>query len=379
MTNEHTMRGAILLGLLGAALAGCASAPTPAEVRGYGQRGQTEQLFEAWSRAKTDAVRVAVLEAFADNPGDRAGQRLVVRQARSARARPVQLAALRALFAYEGDDVIEALVPALGHAWPEAREVSRSVLAGKGAAAHAALLEAARASPKPLVRAGATALMVRAATVQAPVRPAVQDLLLESGVRDRDARVREQAALGLGALRIEAARAPLAELAQTDPDTQVRLRAGEALARLGARVEEAQVVVAVLPLKDDTGGRDPEVERLGRQVAEYLQARLSAAKVCQVVDRAKVEAAIAEMRKVGKLVYDGDAPNAPEIGGFKLANQLVYGSVQRQGPTYTVVLNRMDVSTLELVPGAAVTVSGRRADLEQLKQEAAERFIRRFR
>lgn len=358
---------------------GCATGPTPAQVRQFGQRGQTEALFDAWEKAKTDAVRVAVIEAFADNPSDRAGQRLVVKQAKQARSKSVQLSALRALSAYEGDAVIETLVPNLGHAWPEAREIARSGLAKQGPAAHPALLDAVGADTNPWVRRGAATLLVRGAQAHAPVRPAVQDALLRRLQSDTDARVRETAAVGLGTLQVGAARTLLSEAARTDADAQVRLKAAEALRRIGAQTDETRVVVAVLPLKDDTGGRDPEVARLGRQVAEYVAAKLSASKVCDVVDRAKLEAALEEMRKVGKLVYDGDAPNAPEIGYFKLANQLVYGAVQKQGDTFTLVLNRMEVSTLRMVPGAAVTVSGRRADLEQLKKEAADRFVRRFR
>ena len=137
--------------------------------------------------------------------------------------------------------------------------------------------------------------------------------------------------------------------------------------------------MAVLLLKDDTGTKDPELARVGEQVADYVAARLSAAKVCQVVDRAKLDEAIYEMRKIGKHVYDGDSPNVPEIGRFKLSNQLVYGSVQRQGLVYTIVLNRMDVSTLELVPGAAATVTGYRADLDQLKVKVTDRFVANFR
>lgn len=364
----------MVAGLIG----GCASAPTRADVRRMGQRGETEQLFDAWQGARTDAVRVAVIEAFADNSSDHAGQRLIVEQAQRAGSKPVQLAALRALAAYSGDEVIGALVPALGHAWPEAREVAQSVLAQQGAATHGPLLAAAVSDSNPWVRAGALRLLTRGAQVSAPARASVQEALLDRAQKDSVAQVRQAAVDGLGALGVPSARAVLGELVRTDPDSQVRLRSGEALRKLGQPAGREEIVVAVLPLKDDTGGRDPEVLRLGQQVAEYVAARLSASKVCTVIEPSKIEAALAEMRKVGKLLYDGDSPNAPEIGAFKLANQLVFGSVQRQGATYTVVLKRMDVSTLQLVPGAAVTVSGHRADLEQLKKEAADRLVRRF-
>lgn len=361
-------------------LGGCASTTTTSsEVRRMGQRGETQGLFDAWQDASTDAIRVAVIESFADNASNRAGQRLVVEQAKRARARPVQIAALRALSAYSGEVVIGALVVGLGHSWPEAREVARAGLSVQGPAAHGPLLVAAAGDANPWVRAGASKLLIRAALVHAPLRSAVQDSLL-SLLSDKVARVRETAAEGLGRLKVASAREQLGDLARTDPDSQVRLRCAEAIRALGLGSAGAskRAIVAVLPLKDDTGGGDPAVARLTQQIADYIAARLSASKVCTVVDQSKLNAALAEMRKVGKAIYDGDSPNAPEIGEFKLANQLVYGSIQLQGGVYTIVLKRMDVSTLALVPGAAVTVSGRRADLEQLKKEAADRLVRRF-
>ncbi len=358
--------------------AGCVSTPTTSEVRRMGQRGETQRLFDAWQSANNDAVRVAVIESFADNASNRAGQRLVVEQAQRAHARPVQIAALRALSAYSGEPVIGALVLGLGHSWPEARAVARAGLNAQGQAAHGALLGAAGGDSNPWVRTGACKLLIRGALVHAPLRPAVQDVLL-SRLSDKVAQVREVAADGLGTLKVSSAREQLGELARTDPDSQVRLRCSEAIRALGASGGQSQqVVVAVLPLKDDTGGTDPEIQRLTKQVADYVAARLSSAKACTVVEQSKLDAALAEMRKVGKSIYDGDSPNAPEIGAFKLANQLVFGSIQLQGGVYTIVLKRMDISTLALVPGAAVTVSGRRADLEQLKKEAADRLVRRF-
>ena len=90
-------------------------------------------------------------------------------------------------------------------------------------------------------------------------------------------------------------------------------------------------------------------------------------------------AALDEMRKLGVALYDGDAPNAPELGKFKLANQFLYGSVAREGARYTVVLARMEVSTLTLVPGASLVLSGARGELDRLAIEAAERVVEIFR
>jgi hypothetical protein len=159
----------------------------------------------------------------------------------------------------------------------------------------------------------------------------------------------------------------------------VRLAAQRAVSGLGDRGDAERVVIAVLPLRDATGQGDPEIARLAAEIAGYLSARLSAARVCQVVDPAQTERAVAELAKHGAPLYDGDAPSAPQIGRFKLANQLAYGAIQREGLVYTIVLNRMDVATLELVPGASATASGYRADLDRIKVEAVDRFVAQFR
>ncbi|MCK6552873.1 hypothetical protein L6R52_44020, partial [Myxococcota bacterium] len=176
---------------------------------------------------------------------------------------------------------------------------------------------------------------------------------------------------------VERARSSLVAVMRTDPDAGVRMSAERAVAKLGDRRDAA--VVAVLPLANRTGLGDADVARLGVEVAEYVAARLSSSKVCQVIEPEKLEVAIRELKKVGAPMYDGDAPSAPAIGRFKIASELVFGSVQRQGSTFTIVLDRMELSTLTRVPGAAVTVSGYRPDLEQLKQRAAEQLVATFR
>lgn len=364
---------------LGLGLTACATAPTAADVRRAGQRGDTDAVFDAWSKARTDAVRVAVLETLSDDPKNQAGARLVRKQATTATARPVRLAALRALSVYDGPETVRALLVNLGHPWPEARGLARAGLESQGDRAQDDLLGAVRTSDSPWVRSGAVRLLVRNARLKPGLRREVAPVLEQVAQNDGTAEVREAAVKGLGGLRVASARALLGELAKTDADGGVRMAASKALTALGPAAPETEAIVAVLPLRDDTDGRDLEVSRLARQLEELLRARLSASKVCKVVDRSKIEAAVAELRKVGKLLYDGDAPNAPDIGAFKIANQLVYGSVQRQSGVFTVVLNRMRVDTSELVPGAAVTVRGYRADLDQLKTEAAEQFVRKFR
>jgi hypothetical protein len=271
------------------------------------------------------------------------------------------------------------LIGALGDPWPAVRSTARAGLESKSQAAHAALLEAATQSSHHIVRATALQILSGAARGIAEIRPWVGRALAEQAKKDDAPNVRLAAVEGLGLLEVQSARGILLELSKTDADSGVRIAAERSLQKLGDRPADDTAVVAVLPLRDGSDGRDPELLRLGRELSEYLAARLAGAKVCQVVDREKLETALAELKKVGRSVYDGDAPNAPELGRFKIANQLVYGSVSRQGPVYTLIVNRMEVATLQLVPGASATVTGYRADLDQLKVELAERLLAGFR
>jgi hypothetical protein len=109
----------------------------------------------------------------------------------------------------------------------------------------------------------------------------------------------------------------LLELSKTDADSGVRIAAERSLQKLGDRPADDTAVVAVLPLRDGSDGRDPELLRLGRELSEYLAARLAGAKVCQVVDREKLETALAELKKVGRSVYDGDAPQRSGARAFQ--------------------------------------------------------------
>ena len=348
-----------------------------ADVRRLGQRADVDGLLTAWQAADRDAVRIAVLNGLAQNPEDAAGRALVLEQATRATSGPVRRAALRALDVHSGPDVVRALAGGLAHPWPDVRDLSASLLLRRGSAADEDLVSVAVGHRLPVARAGAVRLLRQGAQARPELRPRVAEVLMNRALRDADASVRTLAAEALGALQVERARPALSEVARTDPDARVRLSAGLAVKQLAAQSEDPPAVVMVLPLKNHVTG-DASLADFGNQVAEYLQARLATARVCEVVDRSKVELALTELRKMGRALYDGDAPNAPELGAFKLANQMVFGSIQRQGAKYTLVVNRMDVSTLQLVPGASATVTGYRADLDRMMAELAERLISRF-
>lgn len=359
-------------------LGACASTTT-ADVRRMSRDGDVDALLATWDKSTRDTMRVTIVEELAVHGDDRRARDIVVRNAASASSEPVRLAAIRGLTKLEGDDVNGTLIRGLGDPSPSVRDLSRATLEGKGQDVIAPLEVAAASEPNHLVRASALRLLTRGVDRKLVARPAIEKILVDRAQRDDAPKVREAAAKGLGSLRCVAARPVLSELEKTDENPSVRMAAGKALGMLGQTEEKKEVVVAVLPLKNDTGANDPELARFGAQIRDYVQARLGAAKVCSVIDRDKIDQAVAEMRKIGKQLYDGDSPNAPDIGYFKLANQLVYGTVQKQGSQFTIVLQRMDVSTLALVPGSSATVTGYRADLEQLKVEVTERFLARFR
>jgi HEAT repeat protein len=342
-----------------------------------GREHDTQSLVEAYGQTDSDAVRIAVLEQLAEHPDDQPGRALVLRQARSATTEAVKLSALRAASRYQGEESIEVLIDQLDDPWPAVRELSLASLSSRSAAALAKLREQVSTSQSPLMRAACVRLLESAARIDPGAHDDVVKLMFQAA-NDDAPKVREAAVNAFGTLGVVNARPKLMELLRTDPDASVRMSAERAIQKLGDAAKPS-AIVAVLPLKNDTGLADPELDRFGAQLAEYLSARLSSGKVCEVIDPAKVEAAIAEMKKVGAAMYDGEAPNAPMIGRFKIANQMVYGSLQKQGAIYTIVLQRMELSTLAQVPGAAVTVQGYRADLEQLKVRAADQLLASFR
>lgn len=372
---EAQMKRLLILGLV---LVACRSGGTSA-IQKMGREHDVDGLLAAWDEAESPAERIAVIDGLTQSPDDDRGRALIEGALVDQPAPEVRVAAARALPRYEGEKVITGLIGALGDPWPAVRATARAGLESKSQAAHAALLEAATQSNHHIVRATALQILSSAARGVAEIRPWVGRVLAEQATKDDAPNVRLAAVEGLGLLEVQSARGILLELSKTDADSGVRLGAERALSKLGERPAAEIAVVAVLPLRDASDGRDPELLRLGRELSEYIAARLSGAKVCQVVDREKLETALAELKKIGRAVYDGDAPNAPELGRFKIANQLVYGSVSRQGPVYTLIVNRMDVATLQLVPGASATVTGYRADLDQLKVELAERLLAGFR
>ena len=359
------------------AAAGCATALSSADVRRLDRRGDIDGLLKAWRSGPPASVQPALVDAIARRPEDPRGQRVLIKAATQHANETVRGRAVAGLASYKGEDPERVLVLALGDRFPAVRAQARASLARRGAEVFDRLMVASRSDPSPLVRTAAIELVTQNALRAPDLRTSALTVLAERARRDDQPSVRAQAANGLGSLNAVSARRLLTELMRTDDDPAVRMQAGRALDKLDAPAEGEKVIVAVMPLRNETG--EPQMERLGVQIADYLGAELATAGVCEVVDTAQRDAAIAELRRVGSLLYDGDRLNAPQLGRFALADQFAFGVVQRTGLIYTIVLNRMDVSSLKLIPGASVSVRGYRADLDRLKVEATQRFVARFR
>ena len=356
---------------------GCGGPLTVGQVRRMDQRGDVEGLLAAWRTQPPTSVLPAVLDGLARHPKDGQAEGIMIEAARGHPNEQVRRTAVQRLAAFDSPGATEALVNALADPFPSVRAQAKASLAARGAAVVNALQVAIRAHGSPLVRASAVELVTRAALRDPALRSAATETLSDRARRDDGPRVRAAAVAGLGELNAGPARSLLIELMRTDDDATVRMVAGRALKKLDVPAPAARTVVAVLPLRNETG--EPALDAFANQVADYLMAKLVQADVCTVVNPSKRDAALEELKKVGVQLYDGDRPNAPELGRFALADQFAFGVVQKTDLVYTVVINRMDVSTLELVRGASVSVRGYRPDLDRLKVEAARKFVARFR
>lgn len=357
------------------ALGGCRTTPTASDIRKMQAAKDVPALVESYDRVEGEAERAQILEALAEHiPTDERARRFLVDRGLRAEAAGLRILSLRVL-ALEAPEIgAQERIELLGDANRAVRQAAEESLRA-GVAQDAVLdrmVSAARAHRSQFVRAH-LARLVGGVSSEAPLVSAVRALLVHMTEHDLSPTVREAAVVSLGRVGTPSERERLLQLALRDPDAQVRM-AAERAARQIHRPDETRPVVAVLPLR-----HGPRTKATAEQVAELLRARLARAQVCEVVEPDKLEAALAEMSKIGRLVYDGESPNAPELGKLKIANQFVYGSVQEEGNVYTIVLQRMDVATLALVPGSAVTVSGYRGDLPRLKAQAADLFVERFR
>ena len=357
--------------------AGCAGPITAQDVRRMDRAKDVDGLLDAWHRGPPTSVAPKIVDALARYADDDRAADVVLEAARRHPNEPTRRQAVERLTILSRPAADAVAIDALGDPFPSVRAQAKATLTSRGDRVFEALRVAGRSHRSPLVRSAAIELITRVGLNSGELRAAAKSTLLDRARRDDGPVVRAAAADGLGALNVIEARPTLTAMMRTDDDPKVRLQAGRALSKLDAPTEAERTVIAVLPLKNETGEKG--LGRFGDQVADLLAAELATSGVCEVVDSAKRDEAIRELTKSGSMLYDGDRPNGPEIGYFALADQLAFGVIQKTGLIYTLVLNRMDVSTLKLIGGASVTVRGYRADLDRMKVEAARKFVARFR
>jgi HEAT repeat protein len=368
----------IALAVASALLAGCATPSGRDAIRARAARGDVASLAALWPKLERETERRDLIRALAPHAAEAKATRVLLEAARPGYTPSLRTEALSALAQADAPEVEPLLVDALGDPLPPVRAAAKAAILARGPTMSPVLERATAVSPNPLVRAASLELLVTEARTEPELRATSRALALQAA-EDPAPVVRRAALEGLGRLKVAEARPLIVERLRVDTSRDVRLAAERALEQVGDAEEAPMATVAVLPLR--VGGPDPDgrLGRLAARLAEVTRARLSAAEVCEVVDQDRMQAILRELKKRGQLVYDDDALNAPAIGEFKVANQLVYGSVHAEGSLFTVVLKRVDVSTMELVPGAAVTASGYRSELDRLIDETVDRFARGFR
>ncbi len=354
-------------------LLAAACATTGADIRQLGRIGDVPALVTEWDRADSDAMRLTILQALEANAAVPAARRVVLAEASRSRSESVRVAAVRAAGKLDGDDALEVLIAALADSRPAVREVARAGLAKKGATIRAPLNALLASGSAPHARSAAAKLLGAL-----PASGDTVTTLIGRAQRDDAPAVREASVVALGRLGIGRTRKVLQDVRRQDDDASVRMAAERALERLGDSGLD-RVVVAVWPIKNATGLRDPAIKRSLQDLRRQLSARIGASRVAEVVEEDQLQKLEAHWLKLGDNMYDGDAPNLVGPGFAKIATQFIYGALSRSGNEMTLVLNRIDAATGTQVPGASVIVRGYAADLPQLFVDASDRVIARFR
>ena len=356
-------------------LAACRSTPTASDIREMQAAQNVAGLIESYDEVQTEAERSQILDALCTSVRtDERAREFVLQRGLRAETPGLRAHTLRALTREAPEVGTEQRIEMLADGSRSVRHAAEESLVAEVSDERTLerMLTVAPAHKSQFLRTN-LARLLGGVSPEATGISKVRALLLRLAESDVAPPVREAAVQSLGRVGSLSERTRLIQLAASDPDAQVRM-AAERAARQIVIPMASRPVVAVLPLQ-----HGPKTKAAALSVAEVLRARLSLADVCEVVEPEKLELALAEMKKIGRFVYDGDAPNAPELGRLRIANQLIYGSVREEENVYTIVLNRMDVSTLAIVPGSAVTVSGYRGDLPRLQVQAADLFLERFR
>lgn len=346
----------VILGLL-VFMGGCAL--TVQDVREMGAEGDVPGLMDAYRSAQEEAIQIAAVEELGGIGGSEADSLLL--QAAKSPYPKVRAAALNKMKALLDLDLVFNLATT-DFDQGVRRQAERLLLSNANGLKDKCISFSHSSDYRE------RALCAR--MLGKVNHPDSISRLLTLGKRDKNSEVRRNAVISLGDLAVVKAKSLLYHLKWRDPDPGVNVEAERVLSRFSPPVFDVRIAVA--PLDNNTGSR--RHKNIGFEFAQVISAAIEKEKVCHMVERAKINQAIRELKFGLSDMADENA--ACELGKFLTAQQVVYGAVHRDGQEYTVVVQRMDVETLKILQ--SVMDKAYEADLGQLKTRVAEQFIRTF-
>ena len=359
MTTILDLRNGAIAVLLAIIAMGCAT--TLEDVRAMGRDADTDSLGDLLNDEHPESIQVAACEELGRVGNEEAS--LALRRALDSEVPKVRKAALKGWSQCKQSPAMDDLIDlAARDTDAEIRQTAEELLA----------LITRQHKTELLTRLEAPDYRDRALAARwlgTVPEPDVTTRLIQTARRDENGEVRRWAVISLGQLGDPAAKAVLHHLKWRDSDPEVNREAEQALARFDPPVFDIRVAVA--PINDFTGEHRDE---LAREFAHVITAALKRDGVCRLIERAEIEQAMEEL----KMSHDDrfDETQAGELGNFLAAQQILYGSIQRDGQEYTVVVQRMNVETLEVLQ--SVTERAYRADLGLLKSRVADQVVRTF-
>jgi HEAT repeat protein len=221
-----------------------------------------------------------------------------------------------------------------------------------------------RSSPSWSSRRATAGLLERS---PAPLSEEAAKALLDAARADKHPEVRRAAVSALGSRAVAGAGPLLSRLRNADPDEPVRLAAEDALRRMGGTA--TALIIAVLPFE----GRGKADNGSLRALQDAFTAAISSSQVATVVERGAVSARLVELKFQDAHIDDG---RALAVGKLLRAEQVVTGTLERQGDELRCLARRVDVATGQV--WAAPEVRGLTHDEAALRASCAARLLGTF-
>lgn len=326
-----------------------ACATTGADVRRWGERGETSRVIEVLREGRpTEDVRAAAAETLGMSK-DPAALEELIKLSTDSSAR-VRRAAVVSLGRHSGTLVFDAL---LKRTLDEDADTARS--------AKAIFTNTTYNTAGYLIGSldnGDFRMRMSAVQMLTPLKAeGINQALCQRAKVDDSAIVRVEAARAIGRRGAGECRDVLYRLKTGDPAAEVRMEAEAALAKVGDNVSKAQVVIlppAALP--------DGLTETFRAKVAQELTRRMVDGKLCEVLPSPV------------KLVPN-PAENAPTIAELTGASQIIYFTAVRNGNRITVSVVRMDATGAVLQQEQATELDSK---LDALTTKVSDLFAMKF-